>query len=291
GLAISSNLQGTATLIGDPPSMMLAGYFRLNFNDFFWYNGRPGIFFAVQVGAVAGFVVLWLLFRRYKQPIAEMKPQKPRSWFPLIVLGLMIAGLAGASWVDPNFVWFGAANCLLAGVIVMSWLMVRDRQNALRILKSFDKSTLFFLAGVFMMVYALRESGVIRAAARWVAGATGSNVLGAFVLVVVFSMLLSAFVDNIPYVAMMLPLVDALGTDMGVADTNMVLPFGLLIGACLGGNVTPIGASANIVAYGLLNQTEGESLSFLGFVRIGLPFTLAAIAAGSAFLWITWMWL
>ncbi|MHC4592774.1 MAG: ArsB/NhaD family transporter [Planctomycetota bacterium] len=291
GLAISSNLQGTATLIGDPPSMILAGHFRLNFNDFFWYNGRPGIFFAVQVGAVAGFAVLWLMFRRYKQPIAEMEAEKPKSWFPLVVLALMILGLATASSVDPNFVWFGAANCLTAAIIVMTWLFARDRENAVKILKSSDFSTLFFLAGVFMMVYALKKSNVITAAAQWLASMTGSNVLGAFVLVVGFSVLLSAFVDNIPYVAAMLPLVSELGAGMGIGPANMVLPFGLLIGSCLGGNVTPIGASANVVAYGLLNRTEGESLSFLGFVKIGLPFTLAAVAAGSAFLWVTWMWL
>ncbi len=290
GLAVSSNLQGTATLIGDPPSMILAGHFRLNFNDFFWYGGRPGIFFAVQVGAVAGFVVLWLLFRRYEQPVVQMEAEKPKSWFPLVVLVLMVCGLAAASWVDPNFVWFGAANCLLAAALVMGWLFRRERRSALNLLKSFDTSTLFFLMGVFMMVYALKRSGAIAAAAGWLGGATGGHVLGAFALVVVCSMLLSAFIDNIPYVAAMLPLVDALGGDMGLGPTNMVLPFGLLIGSCLGGNITPIGASANVVAYGLLNRTEGEGVSFLGFVKIGLPFTLAAVAAGSAFLWVTWMW-
>jgi len=87
----------------------------------------------------------------------------------------------------------------------------------------------------------------------------------------------------------MLPLVDALGGNMGVGATNMVLPFGLLIGSCLGGNITPIGASANVVAYGLLDRTEGEEINFLDFVKIGLPFTLAAVAAGAGFLWIVWM--
>ena len=291
GLAVSANLQGTATLIGDPPSMILAGYLRLNFNDFFWYGGRPGIFFAVQAGAVAGFTVLWLIFRRYRQPIALLKPEKPKSWFPAVVLGLMICGLAGASQVDRNFVWFGAFNCLTAGAVVMTWLFIRDRASALRILKSFDFNTLFFLSGVFMMVYALRQSGAIEAAARGVAGLTGSRVAGAFVLVVGLSMVLSAFVDNIPFVAVMLPLVDAVGRDMGLPQANMLLPFGLLIGACLGGNITPIGASANVVAYGLLNRTEGEGISFMDFVKVGLPFTLAAVTAGAAFLWVTWAWL
>ncbi len=289
GIAISSNLQGTATLIGDPPSMILAARFSLNFNDFFWLHGKPGIFFAIQVGAVAGFTVLWLMFRRHKQPIVRMEREQPRSWFPTALLGLMIVGLAGASWVDPGFVWFGAAVCMTAAAVACAWLYARDRQTAARVLTSYDWSTTFFLAGVFTLVYALDKAGVVAGAARGITALTGQSVLGAFLLVVGFSVLISAFVDNVPYLAAMLPLVETVGTGMGLAPTNLILPFGLLIGACLGGNVTPIGASANIVAYGLINRTEDESLDFLGFVKIGLPFTLAAVGAGAAFLWLVWM--
>jgi len=289
GIAISSNLQGTATLIGDPPSMILAAHYQLNFNDFFWLAGRPGIFFAVQVGAVAGFAVLWLMFRRYRQPVAPMEAEQVRSWLPTAVLGVMILGLAGASWVDPHFLWFGAAVCLGAGAVSWLWFLRRAPEDALKVLRSYDWSTTCFLGGVFMMVYALDKTGAIGVAAGWVAALTGSNVLGAFVLVVAFSVLLSAFVDNVPYLAAMLPLVDAVGGQIGLPEGNMVLAFGLLVGACLGGNVTPIGASANIVAFGLLQKTEEEPVSFLDFVKIGLPFTLAATAAAAAFLWVVWM--
>jgi Na+/H+ antiporter NhaD/arsenite permease-like protein len=288
GLAVSSNLQGTATLIGDPPSMILAAHYQLNFNDFFWLNGRPSVFFAVQVGAVAGFVVLWLMFRHYREPVGELERVKPRSWVPTVVLGLMIVGLACASGVDRSFTWFGGTVCMVAAVVVIGWFWRRDRANAMAALRSYDWSTTFFLAGVFMMVHALLKSGAIEVAARWAAAMTGGNVLGAFALVVVFSVVVSAFVDNVPYLAAMLPLVDSLGTQMGMPADSMLLPFGLLVGACLGGNVTPIGASANIVAYGVLNKAEGESCSFLDFVKVGLPFTLAAVAAGSAFLWVVW---
>ncbi|MGD2174459.1 MAG: SLC13 family permease [Candidatus Brocadiaceae bacterium] len=289
GIAISSNLQGTATLIGDPPSMILAAHLQLNFNDFFWLYGKPGIFFAVQMGAVAGFAVLWLMFRHHKQPIVELETEPPRSWVPTAVLFLMIGGLAAASWVDPDFIWFGAAVCMTCAAGCWAWVFIRDRDSAIRILKSYDWSTTFFLAGVFMMVYALDASGVIQRAAQGISALTGTNILVAFVLIVGFSVLLSAFVDNVPYLAAMLPLVDALGGNMGLSSANLILPFGLLVGACLGGNVTPIGASANIVAYGLINKSEDDSVSFLGFVKIGLPFTLAAVATASAFLWIVWM--
>ncbi len=290
GIAVCSNLEGTATLIGDPPSMILAAHYQLNFNDFFWLQGRPGIFFAVQVGALAGFGVLYLIFRRYRQPVGQMELEPVRSWVPTVVLGLMVAGLAGSSHVDPHFLWFGAAVCLVAAAAAWAWFLRRAREDALNVLYSYDWSTTCFLAGVFTMVYALQQTGAIDAAARAVAALTGSSVLGAFVLVIVLSMALSAFVDNVPYLAAMLPLVDGVGQRMGLPGGNMVLAFGLLVGACLGGNITPVGASANIVAYGLLRKHEGEAhAGFWDFVKIGLPFTLAATAAAAVFLWIVWM--
>ena len=98
---------------------------------------------------------------------------------------------------------------------------------------------------------------------------------------------LSAFIDNVPYLAAMLPLVSSLSRDMGLGGDNMVLAYGLLVGTCLGGNITPIGASANIVAMGLM-QKRGYEPRFWEFVRIGLPFTLLAVGAGAAFVWFVW---
>ena len=287
GIAISSNLQGTATLIGDPPSMILAAKYGMNFNDFFWFQGKAGIFFAVQVGAVASFAVLWLMFRKYKQPVIEIEPVKARSWFPTAVMGIMILLLALGSVFDPDFLWFGGLSCMVCGGVTVAWLYRRERDSSLRILKSYDWSTTMFLMGVFMMVYALTSTGIVDTAAGWVHALTGDSVLSAFILVVAFSALLSAFVDNIPYLAAMLPLVAKLGEGLVIGD-NMVLAYGLLIGSCLGGNITPIGASTNVVAYSMLHKM-GEETSFLGFVKIGLPFTLAATAAAGLFVWLVCM--
>ena len=162
----------------------------------------------------------------------------------------------------------------------------------MRILKSFDWSSTFFLLGVFAMVWAMVNTGVVEMAADWVTGIVSGSALLAFVIVVAFSTCLSAFVDNIPYIAVMLPLVMQLETGApGIEPLgrNMVLAYGLLIGSCLGGNITPIGASANVVAYGMLNKM-GERTTFWDFIKIGLPFTLAATAAGSVFVWLVCMW-
>ena len=286
GIAICSNLQGTATLIGDPPSMILAAHYKMNFNDFFWYRGRPGIFFAVQLGAVASFIVLWFIYRKYKQPTAELPREKARSWFPTIVLGLMIISLAAASFIDKRFVWFGGTTCLVAGAVSTVWLYRRDKRSARAMLRSYDWSTTFFLMGVFTMVFALNRSGVIDLAARWLYSITGPSMLGAFVLIVAGSVLLSAFIDNVPYIMAMLPLLDKFAGNMQVGDST-VLVFGLLVGSCLGGNITPIGASANIVAYGLLGRIEGKT-RFIDFVKIGLPFTIVATVVAGLFIWLVW---
>jgi Na+/H+ antiporter NhaD/arsenite permease-like protein len=170
------------------------------------------------------------------------------------------------------------------GVIAWIWFYRADREDAVEVLRDYDFSTTFFLMGIFMMVYALEKTGAIGTAAEFIGGVTGKSRLGAFLLVVGFSVVISAFVDNVPYLAAMLPLVMDLNMRMGLTEMHPLLPFGLLVGACLGGNITPIGASANIVAYGMLNKDENV-YPFMDFVKIGLPFTLAAVTAGGAFLW------
>ncbi len=286
GLAISSNLQGTATLIGDPPSMILAAHKKMTFNDFFVYNGKPGIFFAVQVGALASFVVLYLFFRRYREPVGDIEFVRPTSWTPALLLCLMILSLAFASSVDPDFKWFAGASCMAFAGLAAAWGWRRWPDKTRRILKHYDWSTTFFLMGVFVLVAALSQVKLIDDIARLMSRTLGGRPGPTFICVVVFSVLLSAFIDNVPYITAMLPVVTKLSGLMGLPNDDL-LAFGLLMGACLGGNVTPIGASANIVSIGLLRR-EGYPVNIVEFARIGLPFTLAATAAGAGFIWFIW---
>ena len=109
-IAISSNLQGTATLIGDPPSMLLGGFAKMNFFDFFFYHGKPSIFFAVELGAVVSFFVLYYFFRHHKEKTELVAEEKVKSWFPTIVLVLLIVLLACASFFDKNFGYMAGAK-------------------------------------------------------------------------------------------------------------------------------------------------------------------------------------
>jgi Na+/H+ antiporter NhaD/arsenite permease-like protein len=126
GIAISSNLQGTATLIGDPPSMILAGAKHMSFNDFFVYHGKPGIFWAVQLGAVVSFLVLMYLFRTYRQPVAEIQEEQVLSWTPTIILVSMIICLALAPIFDKESRFLGGFICAVFGIAGLLWFH-RDR--------------------------------------------------------------------------------------------------------------------------------------------------------------------
>jgi len=285
GIAISSNLQGAATLIGDTPSMMLGTAAGMSFMDFFWYQGKPSICFAVQCGAVASFFVLYAVFRRERHTLRLIREEKVASWFPTVLLGMLITALAVSSFFKGRSPYTPGIICLIAGAIAIGWQKLFRKGSIIRGLRSLDYETTFFLMGIFVLVGSIGATGWIDAFARELTRLVHGNVFLGYTLIVFVSVLLSAFIDNIPYLAAMLPVVKTVSTGLGVAPE--LLYFGLLIGASLGGNVTPIGASANIAACGLLKK-EFRPVRFGEFVKIGLPFTLVATIAAYLFVWFVW---
>ena len=284
GIAISSNLQGSATMIGDSPSIILAMSQRMNFLDFFWMKGRPGIAFAVEIGAIASFIVLYLIFRRFKQPIQEMEQIKVKTWVPTILMALMICSLGASSFFTHKPYYTIALICLIFGAAGLLWHKIFAREK-FSLAGNIDWHTFFFLIGVFILIGALSGVGVMDDIANFISRVTGGSVFLTFTLIVWISVLCSAFIDNIPYVMAMIPVAKFLASDMSINPE--LLLFGLLIGATLGGNITPIGASANIVSMGMLRE-RGYKVSFVDFAKIGLPFTIAAVTSSYLFLWLVW---
>jgi Na+/H+ antiporter NhaD/arsenite permease-like protein len=233
-----------------------------------------------------GFVVLYFFFRKYRQPVVQIEVEKVKSWVPSCILVIMTLALAFSCKYDPDFRWLGGTECMVLAVIALVWAAIKDRQDAVKVVKSFDWSTTLFLAGVFVLVESLTQAGIIDDIAAWLSKMVGHNKFLAFLCIVWCSVLFSAFIDNVPYFTAMLPVVGRLSASMGIED-NYLFAFGLIIGCCLGGNVTPIGASANIVSISLLRKS-GEHCSFFDFVKIGLPYTIASTAAGAAFVWFIW---
>ncbi|MCR5340659.1 MAG: anion permease, partial [Saccharofermentans sp.] len=135
------------------------------------------------------------------------------------------------------------------------------------------------------VIAAINEVGVIKDVAGFIAKAGGNNMFLLFTIVVWGSVIISAFIDNIPYTATMLPILASVANSMNIEP--YFLFFGLLVGATLGGNLTPIGASANIAGVGMLRK-EGYEVRFRDFMKIGIPFTLAAVIAGYVFVWVFW---
>jgi len=286
GIAVSSNLQGTATMIGDPPSMILAGHMRLGFWEFFVYQGRLSIFFAVEVGAISSLLVLALLFRRHREKTTMLAQEEARSWVPAIFLFILILGLSLATVFDPEFEWFIGSYTIVLSVASIVWFCALARWGNLRaMVRSLDWDTTFFLIGVFILVGALSDSGWLERLASTMASMVGNNVTLAFAAIVAFSVIVSGFVDNVPFLLVMIPVAQQ------VAERSHTpvpfLMFGLLIGSCLGGNLTPIGASANVVTLGILRK-RGHDVGFRAFMRIGIPFTVAAVLPACVFVW--WVW-
>jgi len=284
GIAVSSNLQGSATMIGDSPSIILAMSHRMNFMDFFWMKGRPGIAFAVEIGAFFSLIVLYLLFRRFKQPIQKIEALKVKTWTPAVLMLLMILTLGASSFIIHKPYYSIALICLCFGALGLGWHRIFAKEE-FSFAKNIDWHTFFFLIGVFILIGSLSQVGVIEDIAGFISNVTGGNVFMTFTLIVWASVLFSAFIDNIPYVIAMIPVVNILASSMAIRPE--LLLFGLLIGATVGGNITPIGASANIVSMGMLRE-RGYKVSFMEFLRIGLPFTLAAVTSAYLFLWFTW---
>ena len=288
-IAVSSNLQGAATLVGDTTAIMLGSALNMSFLDFFFYEGKPGMFFAVELGAALSALIVWFIFRKEKGAIPEGDDlTEVNDYVPTVLLfgaiGLLIlASFAPESWnLPPETNGIICCALMILG-IVYNFIRKQTPEAAFGPLAAIDFETLGLLTGLFLMIGGISHMGVIDALAHLLVRLGAGNVFGMYTLIVWASVLISAFIDNIPYVATMIPVIGSIALEMGCDPT--VFYFGLLSGATLGGNCTPIGASANIAGIGILRK-EGHQVRNADFFRIGIPFTLAAIVPAYIYLWL-----
>ena len=206
---------------------------------------------------------------------------------PTVLLsGTIVLLIIASQFPDKPELTNGMICCALAVIgIAYEWILRKDGGLLKQVAQAIDCKTLLLLTGLFLVIGGLTKAGVIDQIAQAFVKIGGGSVFFMYFLIVAVSVLLSAFVDNIPYVATMLPVVSGIASLMGISPN--LFAFGLLIGATLGGNITPIGASANIAGIGIL-QKEGYSVSTRDFIRIGIPFTLIAAVSGAAVIWLIW---
>ncbi|MBE5828223.1 MAG: arsenic transporter [Butyrivibrio sp.] len=286
-IAVSSNLQGAATLVGDTTSIMLAAAAKMDFNDFFWMEGHPGMFFAVELGAIATVPIMMWMFRKDREPVKNEEHTTVTDYVPTIMMLGHVVLLVFASFIPNKPDITNGLICMVCGIINIIWeiFISKGTDTMWKSLKAIDYDTMLLLAGLFCVIAGITNVGIIDELAQFIATSGKGNIFLLYTIIVFGSVVISAFIDNIPYVATMLPVLASLSSVMSVSP--LLLYFGLLIGATLGGNLTPIGASANIAGVGMLRK-EGYEVSFGDFMKIGVPFTLTAVCVGYLFIWIVY---
>jgi len=307
-ISISSNLQGAATLVGDTTSILLAKAAGLDFMDFFFVEGKPGMFWVTEAGALLSALIILWLFRRENTPIHVSDRTAVEDKVPTILLLLTVVSLIAVSFIPykdaalPGQIYkpdiTNGLICVGFFLIGLVRAVLRSRDAAIvrSALKEIDYYTILLLVGLFVVIGGISEAGIIDLIGNALAGISGDgsrlSVFIVYTVIVWMSVLCSAFIDNIPYTATMLPVVAVVTQRLSAAGGLDINPnlfyFGLLAGATLGGNLTPIGASANITGIGILRR-EGYSVSSGTFMRFSVPFTLAAVLSAYVLLWFIWM--
>lgn len=288
-IAVSSNLQGAATLVGDTTSILLGNYAGMNFMNFLFWQGKPSIFWAVELGALGTVAILYAVFKKYKQPVEKGELTPVSDFFPGIMLLLVIVFLIIASFFEIPVVddIKNGLICMILLIITLVRGCIKNRnvKPLATVAKSMDYQTLGMLCGLFIVIEGITKAGIIDVVANWFATLGGSHIFLLYSAIVFGSVILSAFIDNIPYVAAMLPVVQGIALRLGI--NPIVLYFGLLSGATLGGNITPFGASANVAGIGILKK-EGYEVKNSDFMKIGIPFTMTAVIIGYLYIWFVW---
>lgn len=306
-ISISSNLQGAATLVGDTTSILLGKAAGLDFMDFFFVDGKPGMFWVTECGAVASALIIAFMMRKENQTVNRSEVTPVSDKLPTISLVCTIITLIAVSFVpykemaEPGQFYkpdiTNGLICISYFVLTLIFEMIKDGWKAAAgAFKEIDYFTLALLAGLFVVIGGIEEAGVIELIGEKLAGLSGDgsrwSVFLIYTLIVWISVLFSAFIDNIPYIATMLPVVAVVTEELSAAGGVPIHPnlmyFGLLVGATLGGNITPIGASANIAGNGLLRK-EGYEVGAGTFMKFSVPFTLTAVIVGYLLVWVIWI--
>ncbi len=289
-IAVSSNLQGAATLVGDTTSVMLGGYAKMGFLEFFFFKDRFSIFWAVELGALATIPVLYFLFRKQKKPFSFIAEKiEVTTLVPSAMLLINILLLIVASFVPDKPEITNGVICTLIGLICLVYNQIKFKPNIFKSINGVvDFPTVLFLLFLFIVISCVDNVGIIDDISNFFVKIGADNIFLLYTVIVFGSVIISAFIDNIPYVATMLPVISSICTGIGAKDNiSVLLYFGLLIGATLGGNLTPFGASANVVGIGILSK-NGETVKNSDFLKIGVPFTLVAVIVGYVFCWLVW---
>jgi Na+/H+ antiporter NhaD/arsenite permease-like protein len=280
----ASNIGGTATLIGDPPNILIGSAAGLDFGAFL-ANLAPVtvlIFLAFMVMMRFAFRSSLQVPDGQREAALEGTEATTITDRPLLVRTLLVAGVTTAGFLAHSALGLEAATVALLGATVLLLIGRIDPHTAFR---EIEWSTLFFFVGLFVLVESVVAVGIVDAAADWLVDAAGGDLGLASLGLLWFSALASAIIDNIPYTATAIPVVERL-VDSGLEATP--LWWSLALGACLGGNLTIVGASANVVVANLASRA-GHPIRFVEFLRLGAAVVLMSLVISTAYVWLRYL--
>ena len=277
---MSSNIGGAATLIGDPPNIMIGGETGLNFDDFI-INLLP----LMIIVFIVTIIILRIIYRKSlvtteerKQEMLSFDENKAITDSKLLKKSLFILGLTITGFVLSELIEVPSASIAMFGA---SALLLISKIEPEEIFEKIEWTTIFFFAGLFILVGSLESIGVIEFIAEKMLNITGGSIPILTMIVLWMSAFLSSFLDNIPYVATMVPLIKTISE--GALVSYEPVWWALSIGACLGGTGTIIGASANVVARGIVEK-NGYKMSFIGYIKIAYPIMILAIIISTIYI-------
>jgi len=288
-LIISSNIGGTATLIGDPPNIMIGSAVKeLTFLAFI-HNLAP-----VALAILFVTIILLILFyrkqlvtdERHRLALLQLNEKEELVDSALLVKCLSVLGVTLAGFLGHQALHLESSTVALSGAFVLLLLTAKTEHAVEVALEKIEWPTIFFFLGLFVLVSGLVETGIIGGVARYAIEVTGGSPALSAMLILWLSAIASAFVDNIPFVATMIPLIQNMG-QLGIANMEP-LWWSLALGACLGGNGSLIGASANLIVAGLAAQ-QGYPLSFRRFLAIGFPLMLLSIVIANGYIYLRYL--
>jgi Na+/H+ antiporter NhaD/arsenite permease-like protein len=288
-----SNIGGTATLIGDPPNIMIGSANKhLDFNDFL-FNLTP-VIIVIMLVTVA---ILYFIYRnqlksdqKLIEQLMQINEQEYIKDAALLKKSVTVLGLTILGFILHSVIHLDAAVIAMTGAVILMLIGVKEHELE-DVLASVEWVTIFFFAGLFTLVGGLVDIGLIKSLAERALAVTGGDISVASYLILWVSGIASATIDNIPFVATMIPLIQDMAVGMGLSPDSPqidVLWWSLALGACLGGNGTLIGASANVIVAGMASR-EGHGFSYFDFLKIGAPLTLIALLISHAYIWIRYL--